>query len=56
MKYKPTQAKRFAAVKKYRDGGEAIEEYFATRQKAEDWIRQQKQPVGDEFIWMIGEW
>ena len=56
MKYEPVKAKQFAAVKKYRDGGEAVVEYFDTRQQAKDWIRRQKQPTKDEFVWMVGEW
>jgi hypothetical protein len=56
MKYEPKNVKRFAAVKKYRDGGECVEGYFETRNEAEEWIRRQKQPNKDEFVWMVGEW
>jgi len=56
MKYQPPNPKRFCAVRKWKDGGESTEEYFATREEAQKWIRKQRQPVGDEFQWMIGEW
>lgn len=56
MKYQAEAAKFFAAVRLYRDGGENVAEYFATKAEAEAWIKQQKQPVGDEFRWMIANW
>jgi len=47
---------KFVAVKKWKDGGESVMEYFKARAECEAWIQKQKQPVGDEFYWAIGEY
>jgi len=48
------KAKNFVAVKKYKDGGEAVEEYFETRELALQWIK--KQETANNFDWMVGEY
>lgn len=47
---------KFAAVKKWKDGGESILEYFDSRESALLWISRQKKPENDEFIWCVGEY
>ena len=47
---------KFVAIKKYKDGGEASQEYFETQAEALAWIRKQRQPVRDEFVWCVGEY
>ncbi len=54
---KQTERGNFVAIKKHKDGyGEAVHEYFKTREACENWIDKQKQPKGDEFKWMIGSY
>lgn len=47
--------KRFCAVRVYRDGGEAVVEYFATLLDAIAFI-EQNPPKCDEWSWSVGEW
>ena len=47
---------RFCAVKKWKDGGESVMEYFNTKYEALEWIKTQKQPLHDEFVWCVGEY
>lgn len=46
---------KFCAVRKWKDGGEQVVEFFSTQDKALEFILRQKQPVGDEFVWCVGE-
>ena len=46
----------FVAVKKWKDGSETVMEYFATQALCLIWISKQKKPVGDEFVWCVGEY
>lgn len=46
---------RFAAVRKWRDGGEQLVEWFATKSDTLKWIEEQPKSSDDEFIWCIGE-
>ena len=46
----------YVAVKKHKDGGEAVHEYFKTKADCQAWINKQRQPKGDEFKWMIGSY
>jgi hypothetical protein len=47
---------KFLAIKKYKDGGEATIEYFATRDECLRWISRQRQPKDDSWAWMVGEY
>ena len=47
---------RFTAVKKWKCGGETTMEYFSTQAECLAWIAKQRQPVGDEFVWCVGEY
>lgn len=47
---------KFLAVKKWKDGSESTIEYFKTQEKALNFIKKQKQPKGDEFVWYVGEY
>ena len=49
------QAQRFAAVKKWKSGGETVMDCFGTQNEAIAWIRRQKRPRHDEFKWCVGE-
>ena len=53
MKYIFEDARKFVAIKKWRDGGETVIEYFRTREQASKWI--QKQRNCDDYVWCIGE-
>ena len=46
----------FVAVKKWRDGGETVVEYFATRPACLEWIDRQPQPKTDEWEWCVDEY
>jgi hypothetical protein len=46
----------FIAVKKWKDGSETTMEYFTTQAECLAWIAKQRQPVGDEFVWCVGEY
>jgi hypothetical protein len=45
---------RFVAIKKWKDGGESVAEYFATRAECLEWIS--KQSKLDSFEWIVGEY
>ena len=47
---------KFIAVRKWKDGGETTAEYLETQEQALAWIRKQRAPRGDEFIWCVGEY
>ena len=48
---------KFVAVKKFKDGGEAVMEYFATQDACLAWICQQRQPSKtDDWHWCVGEY
>lgn len=47
---------KFIAVKKYNDGCEATQEYFATKEECLSWIRKQPQPKDDSWDWYVGEY
>jgi hypothetical protein len=47
---------RFLAITKWKDGGESTMEYFNTKNECLVWIKKQKQPKGDEFMWCVGEY
>ncbi len=47
---------RFAAIKKYEDGGEMIMEWFGSSAECLRWIARQQQPTTDsEWRWYVGE-
>lgn len=46
---------KYAAVRKYKDGGEAVMEYFRTKKECLAWISKQSQPTDDSWMWMVGE-
>lgn len=48
-------AKKFAAIKKWKKGGETVIEWFSTKKEALAWIQGQKRPRHDEFMWCVGE-
>ena len=45
---------KYIAVKKWKGGGETTMEYFETQEAALSWIKNQEQPIGDEFEWCVG--
>lgn len=47
---------KFLAIKKWKDGGETTMEYFETLEECLAWIKKQPQPVGNEFVWYVGEY
>lgn len=52
---KPSPALRFCAVKKWKDGGETVVEYFATKEEALAFIRSMCRTKSGEFTWCVGE-
>lgn len=46
--------KPYVAIKKYKDGGEASQEFFATQAECLAWIRKQPQPTDDSWAWYVG--
>lgn len=55
-KYIHIEAKEFAAVKVFfKEGKEAIQEYFSTEKEAGIWISTQRQPKqNDNWYWAVG--
>ena len=47
---------RFAAVKKWKDGGASVEKWFETEVACLRWIQRQPKPQYDEFEWCVGEY
>jgi hypothetical protein len=56
MKRVVIEPHRFVAVMRWKDGGQTVMEYFDTREACLRWIRKQKQPKRDEFVWCVGEY
>jgi len=46
---------KVCAVRKYRDGGEVVEEYFHSVESALRWIATQESDKGKEWKWCVGE-
>lgn len=47
---------QFVAIKKWKDGGETVVEYFETFSECLKWIKKQPKPKGDEFVWSLGSY
>jgi len=46
----------YVAVRKYKDGGEQVCEYFNSHDACLTWIQKQPQPKDDSWQWMIGNY
>ena len=51
----PPMPKRFVAVRKWKDGGEQVMEYFESQDDALEWIAKQHTSKND-FTWCVGEY
>ena len=50
------EPQRFLAIRKHKDGGEQVVEYFDSKAECEAWIRKQPQPKNDAWRWYVGEY
>ena len=51
-----SREQKFTAVRKWKDGGEQVVEYFENQAAALAWIARQRPPIDDEFVWCVGEY
>jgi hypothetical protein len=47
---------KYIAFAEWKDGGETTMASFVTESECLAWIAKQPQPVGDEFVWCVGEY
>ena len=50
------KAKKYCIIKKWKDGGEAVWEYFDTEAEARAWVFLQPKPKDDKWSWQLREW